>query len=154
MKKHKKSGVSIVEAVIALTVIVLVCATALTIVLSSVSAKVAAVNKSRAQSFASDAFECFKVSDTEQEFIDNMSFAGGAELTFTDGFCKYTSPKYKFTAEITLNYGAARPVFEISVKYQDKELIAFSYTKGGGEQKNEEQNNEEQNNETEADSEK
>lgn len=133
MKKRKKSGFTIVEAVIALTVIVLVSATALTIVLLSVSAKVVAVDKSQAQNFASDAWECFKASGTEEEFIENMRFAEGAELIFAGGACKYTSEEYKFVAEITLNYEVSRPIFEISVKYQDKELITFSYTKGGGE---------------------
>lgn len=133
MKKHKNSGISIVEAVIALTVIVLVSATALTIVLSSVSAKVAAVDKSQAQNFASDAWECFKASETEEEFIENMRFAKGAELIFNEGICEYTSEKYRFSAEIFLNYAASRPVFSISVKYQGKELISFSYFKGGNE---------------------
>ena len=133
MNKHKKGGFSLMEAVIALTIIVLVSVTALTVVLSSFSAKVTEVGKSQAQSFAANAWECFKVSDTQAEFIENMRFAEGAELTFTEGVCNYTSEEYKFTAEITLNYAVQRPVFEIFVTYQDKELITFSYTKGGGE---------------------
>lgn len=133
MNKHKKGGFSLMEAVVALTIIVLVSATALTVVLSSISAKVTQVGRSQAQNFAANAWECFKVSDTEEKFIENMHFAEGADLTFTEGFCEYTSEEYKFTAEITLNYAVQRPVFEISVTYQDKELISFSYTKGGGE---------------------
>ena len=133
MNKHKKGGFSLMEAVIALTVIVLVSVCALTIVLSSITAKVTEIGKSQAQGFASDAWECFKISNTEDEFVANMNYAVGTELFFTDGVCEYTSEEYKFTAEITLNYAAQRPVFAISVTYQDKELITFSYTKGGGE---------------------
>jgi len=133
MRTDRKSGFSVAEAVIALTVIVLVSAAALTIVLSSISAKVTAMDKAQAQNFAANAWECFKVSETTAEFAENMRFAEGAELIVTGGVCTYTSETHQFVAEMVLNYAAERPVLEMSVTYRGKTLITFSYTKGGGE---------------------
>ena len=114
-----------------MTIIVFVSAAAITIILSSISDKTAAKDKAQAQNFASDAWECFKVSGSEREFIENMRFAEGIELNFTEGVSRYYSEEFDFTAEIKTDYSAARPAFEISVIYREKELISFSYIGGG-----------------------
>lgn len=132
---NNKKGFSLAEAVIALSVIVIVSVCALTIVLSSISAKQTAIDKEKAQYFANNAWECFKASDSEEGFISNMEFAESVTLEFTDGECTYTSETYKFTAKITIDYTATRPTFDIAVTDKDgNEIIAFTYekAKGGG----------------------
>ncbi len=132
---NNKKGFSLAEAVIALSVIVIVSVCALSIVLSSISAKQNAIDKEKAQYFANNAWECFKASDNETDFISNMEFASGVSLTFTGGACEYTSETYKFTANIKINYTADRPTFTIAVTDKDgNEIIAISYekAKGGG----------------------
>lgn len=85
MKKRNKRGFSIVEAVIALSVVVLVSACALSIVLSSVKAKQAAINKTYAQNFANNALESFKNHSAEKKesYISTGNFT--EYLCFTEG---------------------------------------------------------------------
>ena len=81
MSKRKfKNGYSLVEVVIALSVIVVISIAALSTVLSSVATKQAAINKTEAQNFAENAWECFKVSDDDEKFVSNVNFAEGVTL--------------------------------------------------------------------------
>lgn len=125
---NKKKGFSLVEAVIALSVVVIVSFAALSLVLSSTTTKANAVNKSKAQYFAYNALECFKASDDTTEFESNMLFAAGIEIKLDEnGQCTYLSEENKFTATVTIDGNT----FEITVldKYDD-EIISFDYTKG------------------------
>lgn len=83
--KNKK-GFSIVEVVIAMTVIAIVSATALTIVLSSADNTRAAMYKSDAQYLVADAIECFKVSETKDELVDALLARGGLNENNKEGF--------------------------------------------------------------------
>lgn len=125
----KKKGFSLVEAIIALTIVVIVSFAALSLVLSSATAKVNAVNKSKAQYFAYDALECFKASKSISDFESNMLFAAGIEIKLDEnGQFIYLSEENKFTAEIT----AIDNTFKIEVLDKNqKEIISFDYTKGG-----------------------
>ena len=140
MKNKNKRGYSLVEVVIALSVIVTVSITALSIVLSSVATKVNAINKSHAQGFADNVWESFKAADTQDEFLSLIAFSEGATLTegVTDESGKttytYYSQENKFTAEIAVSYQEnARPELEVIVTDKDgDEIISFSYRKGDG----------------------
>lgn len=140
MKNRKKRGYSLVEVVIALSVIVIVSVSALSIVLSSVATKVNAINKSYAQSFADNVWESFKAADTQDEFLSLIAFSEGTTLTegVTDESGKttytYYSQENKFTAEIAVSYQEnARPELEVIVTDKDgDEIISFSYRKGDG----------------------
>lgn len=125
---NKKKGFSLVEAVIALSVVVIVSFAALSLVLSSTTTKVNAINKSKAQYFAYNALECFKASDSATEFENNIAFAEGITPTIDENTYKFVSEENKFTATVTINGNT----FEITVwdKYDD-EIISFDYTKGG-----------------------
>lgn len=125
---NKKKGFSLVEAVIALSVVVIVSFAALSLVLSSTTTKVNAVNKSKAQYFAYNALECFKASDSATEFENNIAFAEGITPTTDENTYTFVSEENKFTATVTIKGN----IFEITVwdKYDD-EIISFDYTKGG-----------------------
>ena len=140
MSKRKfKNGYSIVEVVIALSVIVVISIAALSTVLSSVATKQAAINKTEAQNFAENAWECFKVSDDDEKFVSNVNFAEG--VTLADGVAgengykvyTYYSEENKFTAQISVKFPAnERAEFKIDVTDKNgKSIISFSYQKGG-----------------------
>ena len=138
-KKRKRKGFSIAEVVIALAIIVTVSVTAISISLLSVSARISALNVHRAHAFADNAWECFKVSESEEEFIENLEFAEGVTLSDHQNggsgakIYTYHSEKYGFTSYISVNFTSARYKFEIIVNGQKAEnIVSFSYEKGDG----------------------
>ena len=136
MKDRRRGGFSLVEVVIALTVIVVVSVTGLSIALSSVATKESAKNKSYAQNLADNVWECFKAADDVAEFLRLAEFAG-CELTLNeDGTYSYSHPDYNFDSQITVDYnsedGTPRPTLDILITDKDggREIISFTYKKG------------------------
>lgn len=135
---RKNHGFSIVEVVIALAVIMIVTVTAISIVLSSISTKVNAIQKTQAQSFAENVWESFCAAESEEEFLSLVSFAEG--ITLTDGTIDgdgntvyiYHSEAQAFVAQISVCFPEqARSEFMIDVKDEDgRSIISFSYQKG------------------------
>ena len=139
MKNKNKRGYSLVEVVIALSVIVTVSITALSIVLSSVATKVNAINKSHAQSFTDNVWESFKAAETQDEFVSLVAFSEGvdkADITASEGENRnivytYSSEKHKFKAEMTVNYQSQRPELNLAVTDKEgDEIILLEYKKG------------------------
>ena len=133
----KRGGYSLVETVIALAVIVTVSITALSVVLSSASARVKTVGRRQALNFADNVWECFKAADDTEDFLAHVAFAHGVALTESadDGMnYTYESEKYRFTAQIRVRFSATeRDEFEINVTDSDgEEIVSFSYRKGDG----------------------
>ena len=85
MKKMNKKGFSIVEVIIAMTVIAIVSASALTIVLKSFDNTRAAMYKADAQYLVYDALECFKVSNSPDEFAAAFTFRFGGNVAVLNG---------------------------------------------------------------------
>ena len=140
MRNRKQRGYSLVEVVIALTVIVTVSITALTIVLSSVATKQTAIHKTEAQNFAQSVWECFKVSDDDADFVSNVDFAESVTLSDgtidEDGYTVYTfdCEENKFTAIIKVRYSETERS-DLSVDVLDKDgdsIVSFTYQKGDG----------------------
>lgn len=132
MMNKNKRGYSLVEVVIALTVIVIVSISAISIMLSSITTKQHAINKSYAQNFADNVWECFKAADTEEDFIFLVGLSKDAEVSLiNDTKYTYESTKNKFKAKITVAYDS-RPTLTIEVTESDGDkIISFKYTKGG-----------------------
>lgn len=136
--QKRKGGFSLAEVVIALSVIVIVSVTSLSIVLSSMAAKAAAVDKTEAQSFASNVWECFQASENDAEFLSYVSFSEGVALgdgqTDENGYKVYTyhSEKNTFTAQIKVKFPEnERSDFSIDVTDKDGDsIVSFSYRKG------------------------
>lgn len=136
---NKKAGFSIIEAVIALTVIVIVSVTAIGIISSSLATKADAVNTAAAQRFAYNALECFKVAKTYDEFSKKLQFVEGATLVNAKDESEqdipntyvYTSEAHNFTATLIVTFSTARPELKITVTDSDgAELVALTYQKG------------------------
>jgi prepilin-type N-terminal cleavage/methylation domain-containing protein len=112
-----KKGYSLVEVIIALTVIVVVSATALTVILYSISLRHAEINKSQAQNFAENVMECFKAADDTEEFERLVKFSEGVELKPIpewDAYT-YTSIEKNFIVGITVDFELERPEFSIEI---------------------------------------
>ena len=129
-KTTRNRGFSIMETVIALVVIVLVTAAALSITLSAISARVKMSNYREAQDFAHNVLECFKAADGDTEFENNVGFAG-YEFPSRVAYTYRYNAENKFSAVITANFDSG--YFKITVtEYEkdDKVIIEFDYTKG------------------------
>ena len=129
MNKLKKNrGFSIAETAIALAIIAIVTAAALTVVMASISARVKATNISEAQDFAHNMLECFKAADNIDEFENNVRFAEGLEWPDDETNYEYTADN-KFSADIKANCDDGN--FSITVvDTKGEEIISFEYTKG------------------------
>ena len=74
MKKHPKTnrnlrrGFSIVEVMIAMTVVTIVCFSTLTILLSSQVSATRAMKHQQAQFYVEDIINCYRVSSSEDDF--------------------------------------------------------------------------------------
>ena len=121
--RNKKGGFSIAEAVIALAVIVIVTASALTLITSATTARYKAIKKAEAINCANDLLECFKVSNDEDEFRLNAEFAG---FPITDDLKLYTS---EYITEMTTNFSEGS--FSIRIYTADRAniLVDIEYNK-------------------------
>ena len=133
----RNGGFSIMEAVIALAVIVIVTVSALSIATSSLVAKTKLINRSQAQSFAQDVWECFKVSDDKNEFDANLTFAimenedgrdqgKGSDTVYDSESNSYRSKRFDAKIKIDNSFS------ELTVTVIDKngkEIISLNYDK-------------------------
>ena len=128
----RKRGFALAEAVIALTVVLMVSAAALTMIMSSILVKTTSVIETEARGFASDALECFKAADDKAEFEENLEFVLGAPLDDKNADENaYQCVFDGFVANIEVN--DALTEFEIRlVNKKAEEILAFAYRKGGG----------------------
>ena len=129
----RNRGFSIMETVIALVVIVLVTAAALSITMAAISARVKMSNYSEAQDFAHNVLECFKAADNNTEFESNMKDVAGYE--YDDMSAEPSIYTYKvenkFEAEIIAAFDVDVDYFQITVNDTNgTEIISFTYQKG------------------------
>lgn len=131
MKRNKK-GFSLVEVIIALSVIVIVSIATLTIVLSSVNARKKAADEAKALRFAENIYECYKAADNETEFLKNVQFLLGDKeyLSFGeygDGW-EYRNGS-DFWAYIELK--DKKMTVTVKDKNKEKEYVSLTFGKGG-----------------------
>lgn len=136
MKKRilNKKGMTMVEVIIAMAVVMLVTITALSIITSSTHTTQSALHKSQAQHFAEDAFACFRACETADQFADAMAFAGGySECAVSGSQYTFLLNASRFTAVVTVEYPAGdRASFSIQITDDDDEVITSipTFTKG------------------------
>ena len=140
--KKRNGGFVMAEVVIALSVILIVMVSALSIAIYSVGAKSKTVNESKATAFAENVLECFKEATSEEEFLSLVKFAEG--VVFDDGnradnvgHYTHVMDKSKFDVVIDVSYNVDRPSFEITItedtsdeNNEENTIVSFSYTKG------------------------
>lgn len=132
MNKRRKSGFSIMETVIALAVIVLVTAAALSVVMASISSRIKQSNYSEAQDFAHNIIECYKAAHDPVEFVENAGFAGIELIQNDSNYYKCTTSR--FTAEIEVDFSLTgsldMDIYVNSNSNNDENKLSFTYTKG------------------------
>lgn len=146
-KLKNKKGYSLVEVVIALSVIIVVSATALTVILYSISLRHAEIHKSEAQNFAENVLECFvtvandesvPVEQKSNEFERLVKFAEEAELKKVEGMPQdpipytYRSLVHDFVVGMTVKFSEteiSRIHIEI-LELDGTKIVEFSYEVG------------------------
>ena len=132
MKRIKrKNGFSLAEVIVALAIVAIVSVAALSIVSSSINARVNAINRTNAQIFADNILECFKASENESGFKNNVQFAVGVNISDgTDG--EYVLSQNAFSSEIKfIPSDEGRRTIEIEIKDSDGDsIISITYVKG------------------------
>lgn len=125
----RKGGFSIMEAVVAMAIVVLVTASALTIATFSTSSRVKSIDKNKAINCAYNIIECFKVSTDAEAFQDNFSFAENGKFTLTPkGSNKYSLSINSFHVAVETDDDFS----EIYVTVTDdtgKEIVYLDYSK-------------------------
>ena len=146
MKTKRNGGFSMVEVVIALALIVLVTIAALTIATSSIATRATIVNRTYAQNFADNVWECFKAakdSDNDGSYTDEFwTLVYAATGTESNNFVvedsstyEYKSETHNFKIKITLTTDENnRPKIDVSAfstkNGRDKLIVYFDYVKG------------------------
>ena len=155
MNNKRKAGFSMVEVIISLAIIVMISITAISITLSSFANRMTVVNRTHAQYFADNVWECFKAADGYDKFLKLVEFSEGLErkeerdggydvsyksgasmnIVTIDGGAKqytYSAEAERFEAILTVNYpDSARPTLSVTVTEADgDEIISFTYEKG------------------------
>ena len=141
MAKNKK-GFSLVEVAIALAIVVIVTVTALTIALNSITPKINNNNRSHAQNFAYNVWQCFQEANDADDVFGLLSLSYDLKTGMTKGdpdesgyiTYTYTSNEHKYIATIKLFFpeeGNARPKMDLLITTEKgDEIIAFEYERG------------------------
>jgi len=139
--KRKKGGFSMVEVVIAMTVVVIVSIAALMFIDFSIKNAVEISNKTQAKNFAENTLACFKASDDYEDFKAKIKFFLGEEgdnliESRPEGrfVYSYTSDIYNFTSKIQVEFcddedAEKTDTFEITVTRKGEEIVHFEFTK-------------------------
>ena len=72
-----QKGFSLIETVIAMAIIIIVTVSALTMVTSSLNITKKEIYTSKAQYFAADSLEAFRIAEDAAQFEETIAFAGG-----------------------------------------------------------------------------
>ena len=136
MKKHSsKKGVSVVEAVIAMALISIVASASFTAITASIRTNARAVMRFKSISIVGDCLECFKYSDTPEEFEKSLEFAGMVkDEDYTAGVLSqlfntviYVFDKGEYQVVVTINWESGK--FNASATTSQEEVF---YTFGDG----------------------
>lgn len=137
MKRNHKAGFSLMEAVIAMAVVVIVSIAATTAMLGAVNIKATTIQQTTAQNFAANALEGFqalKGSEGHEEYEVYLSFlTDNTETKLTDsvdGFHYYTYAENGWTANIKINYNTRTFHIDVTGK-NETNIVTLDYRKGG-----------------------
>lgn len=129
MKKHSsKKGVSVVEAVIAMALISIVASASFTAITASIRTNARAVMRFKSISIVGDCLECFKYSDTPEEFEKSLEFAGMVkDVDYSFLNFQYIFNQGEYRVVVTINWESGE--FNASATTSQEEVF---YTFGDG----------------------
>lgn len=124
MKQNNRRGISIVEVVIALVIISIISASALSMIMMSVKVERESMAAVAVENCAENAVECFRFAADPAEFLQCLQKTGD----YTDEEGSFVLRGNGYTVTVLPGEGQ----FEFSAVTADGgELCAFTYTKGG-----------------------
>ncbi len=127
MKKTSR-GFTLLETVLALTVIVIVSAATLTLVLSSNTATRRAMERQEAAGYTADLVACYRVAQNEDDFFKAAAFALGADL---DAEGEGAIPDTRLSARVT--YTETQLIAEVFYTDDDADVLSHvTFRRGGG----------------------
>lgn len=136
MKKHSsKKGVSVVEAVIAMALISIVASASFTAITASIRTNARAVMRFKSISIVGDCLECFKYSDTPEEFEKSLEFAGMVkDVDYSFLNFQYIFNQGEYQVVVTINWESG--TFNASATTSQEVFYTFGdgsdgYKKGG-----------------------
>ena len=94
---RSRSGISLVEVIVALAVITIISTAALSLVISSARVDANSLRSTRVMIAAENALECYRFSDSEDEFVALLRKTG--DYIEADGSYVLTESSYAITVE-------------------------------------------------------
>lgn len=143
MKRNHKAGFSLMEAVIAMAVVVIVSIAATTAMLGAVNIKATTIQQTTAQNFAANALEGFQaLTGGEMEKVSEAdSYSGylyfltgqgcqGTETAENSNIYRYVYSETGWTAVIEINYNTRTFHIDVTGK-NETNIVTLDYRKGG-----------------------
>ena len=125
MKRNKKSirGVSLLEVVVALTVVLIIASASISLLIAHTEAEHRAVSSYRATSYAGSTIDCFRAADDLDDFKASLTLLYGEDLT-VDGNV-YTVEHHGINIVITVS---GSTLSYTATSERGKELYSTEYT--------------------------
>lgn len=127
MKRLNKKGVTIVEAVISMALVVIIASTSITLAISAKSASYNSYLSFDAQNKCADFIEIFKISKTNEEFFDYMNsiYPDCIDRTYGNGAVDYVIDNVHYNIFCIQN-----TIMLKATSNNDVELFNDSYNRG------------------------
>ena len=131
----KSRGYTLVELVVALTLIILISVVGLSVVYTSTRVSSNVIIYAEAQNFCDNVWESYKASRTKEEFLQNVAFVNEAILQQKDEKDGYTYFEYidqnRFVVNIKVSFDNDSNILINAIDTNGKEILCFSFVKGG-----------------------
>ena len=129
---RRRRGISLVETVVALTIITIISAATVGLTLSSVRTETKAWDETVIYSHAESAVECFRYAEGQDGLAPMGTLLGRLDSGYVQNGNTYVLEKSNYTITVTADLTAHRLTF--SALSSDGEVIyEFTYDRGGAE---------------------
>ena len=122
-KNRSRRGISLVEVVVALTVIAIISSAALSLVISSARVDANSLRSTQVMMAAENVLECYRFAENDGDFADLLQKTG--DYKGSDGVFVLTEKSYT----ITVNYTDTQLTFS-ATDSDGKEIYKYEFNKG------------------------
>ena len=122
-RNRSRRGISLVEVVVALTVIAIISSAALSLVISSARVDANSLRSTQVMMAAENALECYRFAESKEEFAALLEKTG--DYKGSDGVFVLTEKSYT----ITVNYTDTQLTFS-ATDSDGKEIYKYEFNKG------------------------
>ena len=122
-RNRSRRGISLVEVVVALTVIAIISSAALSLVISSARVDANSLRSTQVMMAAENALECYRFAESKEEFAALLEKTG--DYKGSDGVFVLTEKSYT----ITVSYSAEKLIFS-AADGDGEEIYSYEFDKG------------------------